>query len=98
MTLRLRDDYDAPGLRAEARKTEDAGQARRRLACPPSMRARRALRGVQIGIAQLGTTSLFASAVEIVVGVDAPLAGYGIRSKLHTCTGNEASSLSNVSG
>jgi hypothetical protein len=32
MTTRLRDDYDAPGLRAEARKIKDAGQAPRLLA------------------------------------------------------------------
>jgi transposase len=32
MTLPLRDDYAAPRLRAEARKTKDAGQARRLLA------------------------------------------------------------------
>jgi transposase len=32
MTTAPRDDYDAPGLRAEARKTKNAGQARRLLA------------------------------------------------------------------
>jgi hypothetical protein len=32
MTTPLRDDYDAPRLRAEARKTKDAGQTRRLLA------------------------------------------------------------------
>ena len=32
MTTALRDDYDAPGPRAEARKTKNAGQARRLLA------------------------------------------------------------------
>jgi transposase len=32
MTTPLRDDYDAPRLRAEARRTKDAGQARRLLA------------------------------------------------------------------
>jgi transposase len=32
MTTALRDDYDVPGLRAEARKTKNAGQARRLLA------------------------------------------------------------------
>ena len=32
MTTVLRDDYDAPGLRAEAGKTKNAGQARRLLA------------------------------------------------------------------
>ena len=32
MTTPLRDDYDARGLRAEARKSKDAGQARRLLA------------------------------------------------------------------
>ena len=32
MTTALRDDYDAPRLRAEARKIKDAGQARRLLA------------------------------------------------------------------
>ncbi len=32
MTTALRDDYDAPKLRGEARKTKDAGQARRLLA------------------------------------------------------------------
>ncbi len=32
MTTPLRDDYDAAKLRGEARKTKDAGQARRLLA------------------------------------------------------------------
>jgi hypothetical protein len=32
MNTPLQDDYDAPGLRAEARKTKNAGQARRLLA------------------------------------------------------------------
>jgi hypothetical protein len=32
MTTLLRDDYGAAGLRAAARKTKDAGQARRLLA------------------------------------------------------------------
>src|ERR1700749_4152658 len=32
MTTPLRDDYEARGLRAEARKSKDAGQARRLLA------------------------------------------------------------------
>jgi hypothetical protein len=32
MAIPLRDDFDAPGLRAAARKSEDSGQARRLLA------------------------------------------------------------------
>ena len=37
MTTPLRDDYDASRLRAEARKTKDAGQARRLLALAVAM-------------------------------------------------------------